>query len=153
MSSFGWLHLTDLHQGMGAQDGILFHDLGGTPPPPAHEPTDLVDEMLDTLLPGRDRTDPAPGAPGPRRPSFETPESAPPPGPGQVWRVSGTEKGSLLIFSKIEIRWDAAGNVVQDTFLDISNDWPADVLVKLYFINGDPPLDEVPPGQGPGPGP
>ncbi len=56
-------------------------------------------------------------------------------------RVSGSEKGSLLVFSKVEIRWDELGNVVQDTFLDISNDFPADVQVQMYFINGDPPLD------------
>ncbi len=54
-------------------------------------------------------------------------------------RVSGSEKGSLLMFSKVEIRWDALGNVVQDTFIDISNDWPADVQVQLYFVNGDAP--------------
>jgi hypothetical protein len=56
-------------------------------------------------------------------------------------RVSGTEKGSVLIFSKVEIRWDAAGNVVQDTFLDITNDWAQPVGVQMYFVNGDPPLD------------
>jgi len=56
-------------------------------------------------------------------------------------RVSASEKGSLLIFSKVEIRWDAAGNLLQDTFIDISNDYPADVLVQMYFFNGDAPLD------------
>ena len=54
--------------------------------------------------------------------------------------MSGSEKGSLLIFSKVEIRWDSMGNVIQDTFLDISNDFPDDVQVQMYFINGDPPL-------------
>ncbi len=57
-------------------------------------------------------------------------------------RVSGSEKGSLLIFSKVEIRWDTAGNVIQDTFLNMANDWPQDVQVQMYFVNGDPPLDE-----------
>jgi hypothetical protein len=32
-------------------------------------------------------------------------------------RVSSTEKGSLLIFSKVEIRWDATGSLIQDTFM------------------------------------
>ena len=60
-------------------------------------------------------------------------------------RVSATEKGSLLIFSKVEIRWADAGggnyNVIQDTFLDLSNDYPQDVSVQMYFVNGDPPLE------------
>jgi hypothetical protein len=51
-------------------------------------------------------------------------------------RVSASEKGSLLIFSKVDIRWDASGNVIQDTFVDITNDYPADVLVQMYFVNG-----------------
>jgi len=55
-------------------------------------------------------------------------------------RVSASEKGSLLVFNKVEIRWDATGTVIQDTFLDIANDYPADVLVQLYLVNGDPPL-------------
>jgi hypothetical protein len=59
-------------------------------------------------------------------------------------RVSGTEKGSVLIFSKVEIRWDAAGNVIQDTFVDITNDWIYDVGVQMYFVNGDAALDADP---------
>ena len=67
-----------------------------------------------------------------------------PAGPGVADRVSGTEKGSLLIFSKVELRWDVFGNVVQDVFVDLTNDWPSDVHVKLYFINGDPPIEATP---------
>jgi hypothetical protein len=51
-----------------------------------------------------------------------------------------SEKGSLLVFSKVEIRWDADGNVLQDTFISILNDFNEDVQVQMYFINGDPPL-------------
>ncbi len=58
-----------------------------------------------------------------------------------VDRVSATEKGSLLIFPKVEIRWDAQGNVIQDTFIDMTNDYPGDVQVQMYFINGDAPLE------------
>lgn len=57
-----------------------------------------------------------------------------------VERVTASEKGSLLIFSKVEIRWDAAGALIQDTFIDLTNDYPDDVKVKMYFINGDPPI-------------
>jgi len=58
-------------------------------------------------------------------------------------RVSSTLKGSLLIFSKVEIKWSADGEtLLQDTFLDFSNDYPQNVDVQAYFINGDIPLRE-----------
>ncbi|MEM7227545.1 MAG: hypothetical protein AAF432_01895 [Planctomycetota bacterium] len=56
-------------------------------------------------------------------------------------RVSASEKGSVLIFSKVEIRWDAAGILRQDTFIHLTNDFPGDVVVQMYFINGDAPLE------------
>jgi hypothetical protein len=62
------------------------------------------------------------------------------PGAPAMDRASATEKGSLLIFPKIELRWDRTGALVQDTFISITNDFPEDVRIKLYFINGDPPL-------------
>ena len=37
-------------------------------------------------------------------------------------RVSAVQKGSVLIYSKVEIKWDANGNVTQDTILDMTND-------------------------------
>lgn len=55
-------------------------------------------------------------------------------------RVSATEKGSILLYPKVEIRWDSAGNVIQDTFIDITNDFPEDVFVQMHFVNGDPYL-------------
>jgi hypothetical protein len=59
-------------------------------------------------------------------------------------RVTGTAKGSLLIFSKVEIKWNADGTqLLQDTFLDVSNDFPAGVMVQAYFINGDTELAEL----------
>ncbi len=56
-------------------------------------------------------------------------------------RADISQKGSLLVFPKVEIRWDAAGNLIQDTFIDLSNDYPGWVMVQMYFFNGDPPLD------------
>lgn len=53
-------------------------------------------------------------------------------------RVSSTDKGSLLVWSKVELRWDMAGNLIQDTFLDIANDGTDDVSVQFYYCNGDP---------------
>ncbi len=61
----------------------------------------------------------------------------------QVPRVSATQKGSLLMFSKVDIKWDASGNLVKDTILDISNDADdGSVDVQAYFINGDLIVEE-----------
>ncbi len=59
-------------------------------------------------------------------------------------RVGGDQKGSLLVFSKVEIKWTAEGQLVQDTFLDISNDADeSGVDVQAYFINGDIGLEQI----------
>jgi hypothetical protein len=58
-------------------------------------------------------------------------------------RVSASQKGSLLFYSKVELRWNAAGALVQDTVISLLNDYPADVNVQMYFINGDAELDPV----------
>ncbi len=44
------------------------------------------------------------------------------------------------MFSDVEIRWDQNGNLVQDTFINLGNDWPGAVHVKMYFVNGDAPV-------------
>lgn len=62
------------------------------------------------------------------------------PASAQQDRVSATEKGSLLLYPKVELRWNHAGDLIQDTFITINNDFPADVLVQGYFVNGDEPL-------------
>ena len=64
-------------------------------------------------------------------------------------RVSIDKKGSLLVYSKVEIKWGSAGNVVQDTFVTITNDYPGDVFVHWYFVHGDKPLDAVYAGDPP----
>lgn len=61
----------------------------------------------------------------------------------QLPRVSSTQKGSLLVFPDVEIKWDDAGNVLQDTIIDLSNDFAGHVFVQLYFVNGDAPLEET----------
>lgn len=58
-------------------------------------------------------------------------------------RMSTVQKGSVLIFSKIELRWDASSKLTQDTILTLVNDFTRDVKVKLYFVNGDMPTDAV----------
>ena len=63
-------------------------------------------------------------------------------------RVAFDAKGSLLLFSKVEVQWDAAGNLIQDTFLDVTNDYPDAVGVQAYYINGDVELEEITDGAG-----
>ncbi|MGB0716289.1 MAG: hypothetical protein ACPGXK_10445, partial [Phycisphaerae bacterium] len=58
-------------------------------------------------------------------------------GPMTTARVSTSIKGSLLVFPNVEVKFDAAGNVIQDTYISITNDFVEDVRVKLYFVNGD----------------
>lgn len=62
----------------------------------------------------------------------------------QDYRVSASKKGSLLIYSDVEVKWNAAGQIIQDTFVEISNDYPAAVAVQLYFVNGDAPTATEP---------
>ncbi len=66
-----------------------------------------------------------------------------------IARGSVTEKGSLLIYSKVDLRWDADGELIQDTFLALTNDQDEDVSVQLYFVNGDEPRDAVFAGNPP----
>jgi PKD repeat protein len=72
------------------------------------------------------------------------------PAPLPAVRGSADMKGSLVVWSNVELRWDAMGFPVQDTFLSLTNDYPEDVRVQLYFINGDPPVIGVDPLQGGG---
>ncbi|MEM7227548.1 MAG: SdrD B-like domain-containing protein [Planctomycetota bacterium] len=58
-------------------------------------------------------------------------------------RGNCSEKGSLIVFPKVELRWNAAGQLIQDTFIQLTNDYNNDVQVQLYFINGDPPVDAM----------
>ena len=50
-------------------------------------------------------------------------------------RVSATEKGSLLVYPKVEVRWNQQGYLIQDTFITLNNDYNGDVFVQLYFVN------------------
>ena len=57
-------------------------------------------------------------------------------------RMDISDKGSLLLFSKIEIKWSGDGReLLQDTFLSLTNDNPNGVDVQAYFINGDRALE------------
>ncbi|MEK6674081.1 MAG: isopeptide-forming domain-containing fimbrial protein [Planctomycetota bacterium] len=64
-------------------------------------------------------------------------------------RASNSEKGSLLVYPKVEIKWNAQGQLIQDTFVGITNDFAGSVRVQLYFINGDRATDPVLAGDPP----
>ena len=49
-------------------------------------------------------------------------------------RVSASEKGSVLIYPKVEVRWDANGQLVQDTLITLNNDYYQDVHIVMYFV-------------------
>lgn len=55
-------------------------------------------------------------------------------------RTEVSQKGSLLIYPKVELRWNAAGQLIQDTFITLVNDNVAPVNVHLFYIQGDGPL-------------
>jgi hypothetical protein len=74
---------------------------------------------------------------------------------GSVLAESDTSiKGSVLVFPALEVRWSADGNVVQDTFVEITNHYAGGpVDLQMYFIQGDPPLAADPTtGEGAHPG-
>ncbi len=57
-------------------------------------------------------------------------------------RTDGSTKGSLLVFPKVELRWDSNGTLIQDTFIQLTNDYTEQVFIQTYLTNGDPPVDE-----------
>ncbi len=50
-------------------------------------------------------------------------------------RVTATEKGSVLVWPKIELRFDSSMNLIQDTFVTINNDFNGSVDIQLYFVS------------------
>ncbi len=58
-------------------------------------------------------------------------------------RATTVTKGSLLVFTKVEVKWNAAGQIIQDTFIDVTNDWEDDdpltgpAGIQMYVADGD----------------
>ncbi len=48
-----------------------------------------------------------------------------------------SQKGTVLIFPNVEVKWNLDGTVRQDTFISLSNDQTEAVHVNLFFVNGD----------------
>jgi hypothetical protein len=51
--------------------------------------------------------------------------------------ASVSEKGSVLIYPKFEVKWNSAQNLIQDTFIQISNDFTQDVDLLILYVNGN----------------
>ena len=49
-------------------------------------------------------------------------------------RVSASEKGSVLIYPKVELRWNEDGALAGDTLITLNNDYYEDVHVVMYFV-------------------
>ncbi|MGE0482209.1 MAG: LamG-like jellyroll fold domain-containing protein, partial [Phycisphaerae bacterium] len=55
-------------------------------------------------------------------------------------RVGGTgKKGSVLFFPRIDLRWDASGTLVQDTFIRLDNDATTPVDILSFYLRAEPP--------------
>lgn len=73
------------------------------------------------------------------------------PASAQVTRVNVTQKGSLLVWPEILIRWNSTTPPVlkTDTIVTLGNDLASSgVSVKLYFVNGELPIPLFGPGAG-----
>jgi len=112
--------------GMGTQSGMIQADILGTEPPERPVSSDGAAAQLPLQTPG----DVAIRNTGSRPIARAAGD-----------RLSASEKGSLLIFPKVELRWDGTGQtLLQDTFIDLTNDFPGDVQVQMYFVQGDAPF-------------
>jgi hypothetical protein len=56
--------------------------------------------------------------------------------------VNANQKGSLLYWSDVEVKYNAAGELAADTIIELTNDSNSGVYVQLYLVNGDCPLAE-----------
>lgn len=68
----------------------------------------------------------------------------------QLPRANATQKGSLLVWPEIVIRWNAQGRLATETFVSILNDLQSGgVRIKFYFVNGDGPAPAIIAGDPP----
>ena len=117
--------------GMGEEAATILYDV---PEPP---PDWLIDAGLraarEAVAAAGEATSQDDFALMPEGPGAEPPGAADP----TVDRVSASEKGSLLVYPKIEIRWNASGELIQDTFVTINNDLHSGggVDIQMYLVS------------------
>jgi hypothetical protein len=117
--------------GQGNEEGQIAYDLLGGGPPTAAAGVVTPEDFVKTI-----RSSSRGGSSTPLSPEQGVGMAAGSPNVG-IGRGSTTQKGSLIVYPKVEIKWDAAGNVIQDTFLTLTNDYFEEVTVQLYFVHGD----------------
>ena len=64
-------------------------------------------------------------------------------------QVNPNQKGSLLVWSDVEVKYDENEDLIGDTILELTNDSNNGVYVQMYFINGDCPTEEIRSGTFP----
>lgn len=87
-------------------------------------------------------------APPPPPPDHDGLEGLPPSNNGPFLAALEQEggiskKGSLIVWPKIELKWNAQGELIQDTFVSLLNDNLSEVEVQFYQVNGDEPTPPV----------
>jgi len=144
--AYGGVTLT----GQGFEAGRIDSDLPSQPEPAVESPEDRVTrgsgivEPIDEqrLVTTRSTTVQENGV------ATETQLSC---GDGPCTRAGASKKGSLLVFPSVELKFEGVPQadgtmewrLIQDTFLSITNDYPADVDVHFLFVNGDDPRRAV----------
>ena len=124
---------------MGHEEGLIQYDpLSPSPPPelPGGDggtPETVTEVVTDTGLTQ------LPGIPDflAEMLAFELPQPDPEPlgvDRGDPVLAGTSHKGSLLVFTKVEIKWNPDGDLIQDTFIDLTNDWNYPVHVQLYLV-------------------
>lgn len=140
------MRAASIMRGIGAREAVIRHGDVAIPDPPdmgtrpGQSPTEPHDGpqlpyYADQLTPedARPLVNALPVTPEPRQPT----ESATLP-------VGGTSQcGSVLYWVSVELKWNALGELIQDTFLSLSNDFGQEVHVKVFMVNGDPPTAPV----------
>lgn len=124
---------------MGHEEGLIQYDPTAPSPPPelpgdgGGSPGSLGETVTDTglaQLPGL-----TPAMMKMLAPELAQLELEPlADGRGDPVLASTSQKGSLLVFTKVELKWNPAGELIQDTFIDITNDWNYPVNVQLYMV-------------------
>ena len=134
----------------GYEDGLVLFPVGTPPPPPPEDPPDGIsvgaepdypEPINGKILPWREPggLGGQDGSTGPQRYSLDSEPAgdAMANSPRLDSRAQMSTKGSLLVFPKVEIKWNAQGRLIQDTFIDITNDYQYPVDVQMYFVDGD----------------
>jgi len=50
-------------------------------------------------------------------------------------RTTTGEQGSVIVYPKVEVRWDSGGTLVQDTSICLTNDGDSDVDVQVFLVS------------------